>query len=88
MAACHFAMHSPVIFALRLGINQEYFSDNHRIENTNLRSARRSLTRFIAIVNVALVLQGLIRASNTVSWNGQANWLITLKPLLRCQYSY
>lgn len=53
------AVVSLAIFELGIGINKEYKSENE--DNGNIYgTVRRSITRFVAVVCVALVLEGLI----------------------------
>lgn len=54
------AVVSLAIFELGIGINKEYTSEDDDDGNNIYVSVRRSITRFVAVVCVALVLEGLI----------------------------
>ena len=56
----NFAVVSLAIFELGIGISKEYTSSNDELEDNLFASVRRSITRFVAVVCVALVLEGLI----------------------------
>jgi hypothetical protein len=54
------AVVSLAIFELGLGINKEYTSAEDDNGNNIYATVRRSITRFVTVVCVALVLEGLI----------------------------
>lgn len=54
------AVVSLAIFELGVGINKEYTSEEDDDSNNIYVTVRRSITRFVAVVCVALVLEGLI----------------------------
>lgn len=56
----NFAVVSLAIFELGLGISKEYTNEEDEQEENIFASVRRSITRFVAVVCVALVLEGLI----------------------------
>lgn len=56
----NFAVVSLAIFELGLGISKEYTNEDDELEENIFASVRRSITRFVAVVCVALVLEGLI----------------------------
>lgn len=54
------AVVSLAIFELGIGINKEYTSEDRDNGDNLYATVRRSITRFVAVVCVALVLEGLI----------------------------
>lgn len=54
------AIISLVKFELGVGVNKEYTSNDDESESNIYVSVRRSISRFVAAVCVALVLEGLI----------------------------
>lgn len=54
------AVVSLAIFELGIGINKEYTSEDNDNGNNLFITVRRSITRFVTVVCVALVLEGLI----------------------------
>lgn len=56
----NFAVVSLAIFELGIGISKEYTSSSDELEDNIFATVRRSITRFVAVVCVALVLEGLI----------------------------
>jgi len=58
--AVNIAVISLAIFELGIGINKEYMSEKDDHGNNIYATVRRSITRFVTVVCVALVLEGLI----------------------------
>lgn len=54
------AVVSLAIFELGIGVNKEYTSADDEDGSNIYGSVRRSITRFVAVVSVALTLEGLI----------------------------
>lgn len=54
------AVVSLAIYELGIGINKEYTTEEDEPDGNIYATVRRSITRFVAVVCVALVLEGLI----------------------------
>jgi hypothetical protein len=67
------AVVSLAIFELGIGINKEYAGEADESGHNLYTSVRRSITRFVAVVCVALVLEGLIMVIKYSQWELAGN---------------